>query len=159
MDHRDRLPTIALGALIVVAGLVLIPVVAAEWRVCTLAPRFDSLDCLNRQTDHDYGPVAAVWLGALALMIAGLLLSRARGGRPRVFAVALVAVLVGNILADYTLTPLVNGGYVSHDSPPGMGYWAAGSLVCAGAVLIVGGAVPRRLVVRATPPLRVTAPR
>lgn len=140
---RERTLLTVLGAAAAAAGLALIPIVHAEWGVCWQAQRFDDGACLHRQTDFDYSAVLTVWNIAAVGALVGVIVALVRRRRRREFAIALGFVLLGNVLTDYVLAPTLNGGYSSHDSAPGMGFWAAGCIVAAGATLLLGAAVRR----------------
>lgn len=95
------------------------------WQPC-FDTDYDSAACLAIQ-DHDvagaftYAAITADWLiVTVAAVVTAVLCLLARAPRVLVVGVPLLAIVV-NPVGDYFLTPLVNGGYLSHDAHPASG--------------------------------------
>jgi hypothetical protein len=138
---------VASGVLLVVTGVLLVLPLRSTWLPCFEAAYYDTRECVQLQTDFAGGAENAVWLVLAAAGLLALAVSVwARRIRPPtgLFAVVVGVLLAGSPLADYVMVPFFNGGYVSHDSAPGMGMWTCACIVAAGLVLVGGAAARRR---------------
>jgi hypothetical protein len=152
-DRRGICPArIALAVTAVVSGIGLLVhslvqgVGAARyWEPCW-SEGYDSAACSYLQHDAPspswLGPV---WLWAVEVLLAVVVLvgTAMTRGRVRVAGWALGAAVASSLLVDHLLTPMVDGGYVSADSPPGSGLIGAVAMAVAGALLLVT-AIPAR---------------
>jgi len=84
-----------------------------------------------------------VWAVEVALAIVVLVAASRAAGRTPFAVAALICVLASSLVVDYSLTPLVNGGYTSADNPPGFGLIGAVAMA-AGGLLLLLALVPRR---------------
>jgi hypothetical protein len=111
------------------------------WRPC-FGSDYDSPACLRIQSHEAssamYTGITTQWLVATVTALAAAALC-AWAGAPRrvVLAVPLLPVLV-NPVADYFLTPLMNGFYTSYDLHPGSGIPMGAAIAISGVVAAVG---------------------
>ncbi|WP_129587994.1 hypothetical protein [Rathayibacter oskolensis] len=142
--HRSR-ASILLTVLSVVVGVLLLGHAALQgvgavmfWRPCW-SEGYESAECSSLQYETP-SPVSLLpfwmWFVEVLLALVAIGASVAAGRRLRSAGLALVAVLASNLLIDYVLTPVVNGGYSSADDPPGFGLIGAAFLAIAGALML-----------------------
>ncbi|AJW80166.1 hypothetical protein [Clavibacter michiganensis] len=84
-----------------------------------------------------------VWAVEVALAVLVLVAASRAGGRVGFAVAALICVVASSVIVDYALTPLVNGGYMSADDPPGFGLIGAAAMAAGGALLLLA-LIPRR---------------
>ncbi|MCU1407917.1 MAG: hypothetical protein JWQ43_4220 [Glaciihabitans sp.] len=138
------------GLLLVAAGISMALEIVGAWQPCFQSISYDSRVCMRLQSDigMDYsesGPLfERLWLywwsafgGLLFATLVTFLVRPLRIFR-RPLGLAFAATAGGFILVDYVVVPLFNGGYMSHDSPPGAGLLTCWSLTLAGLILIAG---------------------
>lgn len=114
---------------------------AQFWRVC-FTEHFDSPACLFQQ----YEAVTpwwqySVWPWVVEMAIAVLVLAAAAWARQSAWLAwaAFGAVALSNVVTDYLVGPIINGGYTSADSAPGVGFFGAGMLCFAGVLYLMIG--------------------
>lgn len=134
-------PAAALLAVVCFVHAALQGVGAAEfWSGCfTTGP--DSAACLYAQyeaPDPWWTRLQLVgWPLEAALAVVVVVAAFAADARRYAALAALACVAASNLVADYVLTPLVNGGIVSADNPPGYGLYGAVLLAAAGVFAVV----------------------
>jgi hypothetical protein len=106
------------------------------------------------------------WLGLMAwwpveVIATAVVCALSFGARTRTTLafVAFGCVLLSNMVTDYVLTPLFNGGFTSADNPPGFGMFGAVLLGASGVLLVLVAVLPARRADRvpATDALSATA--
>lgn len=147
-DIRWRLLLAVTGAACLVGSGITIALVLAEWSPCFAPPpdgrpHFDSRECIRLQTNFRGDAAWILWCAAVAVTLASVVAARVRRGPGIPYLAALVPLAAGFLLIDYLITPTVNGGYSSHDSPPGFGVWTCACVAAAGALLLVFAVILR----------------
>jgi hypothetical protein len=104
------------------------------------------------------------WLGLMAwwpleVIAAAIVVALSFGTRTTLAFAALGCVLLSNMVTDYVLTPLFNGGYTSADNPPGFGMFGAVLLAASGVLLVLIVALPARRAHRFSSPEALSATR
>ncbi len=130
-----------------VCGVQVVARAVAYWAPCSPAD-YDSPACLWAQTDgvpgtdSVYDSITGLWVTAVVTAVVAAVVCRVAGG-PRSLALAtmLPPVLV-NPATEYVLTPLVNGGYGSHDTHPWSGILLGTALMVSGVIATVGALPP-----------------
>ena len=154
--RRGHLALVFVGVILTTIGAFLVLPLREAWKPCFEAAHYDTPNCFALQSDFAAGLEMPVWMALMAAGLIGLVLSVAvRRFRPAAGPVSRVMLVLvsGNLITDYAMVPFFNGGYVSHDSPPGAGMWTCASIAGAGLVLIGGVAAHRRaLAYPAQPP-------
>lgn len=116
------------------------------WAPC-FALGYDSDACMYlqyRAPAPDWFALFAWWPAQVALAIAVVIVGAVARARFALAVPALGSVALANVLFDYSFTPMVNGGYVSADDPPGFGLVGAVLFATASALFAVSAALPAR---------------
>lgn len=121
------------------------------WAPC-YADGFESTGCLHQQ----YEAVMPwwqrwLWMWPVEMAVAVLVVVTVWFSKvaPYLAWTALVLVGLSNVITDYMMGPVINGGYTSADSAPGVGYFGA-TMLCLAALLYLALAV-RAVIVRSRP--------
>lgn len=138
-----RAVLLAHAGVALVYGVQVVGRVVAYWAPCSPAD-YDTPACLWAQTDgvprtdSVYDSITGLWATVLLTAVVAAVVCRVADGPRSLALAAMLPPLLINPATEYILTPIINGGYASHDTHPWSGVLLGAALMASGAIAAVG---------------------